>query len=65
MSLKTEKLNQGPSEMFISKFANKESLWNVMFEIYKNGDAKKSKFEKITWIIWIQSNIYEEVFLRE
>ena len=32
--------------MFISEFENKESLCNVMSEIYKNGDAKKSKFQE-------------------
>ena len=44
MSLKTQNLDQGATEMFISKFENKESLCNVMSEIYKNLDAKQSKF---------------------
>ena len=44
MSLKTQKPGQGATEMFISKFENKESLCNVMSEIYKNPDAKQSKF---------------------
>ena len=51
MSLNTKKLDQGAIEMFVSEFENKESLCNVMSEIYKNGDAKKSKFQKITLII--------------
>ena len=33
--------------MFISEFENTENLCNVMSEIHKNGDAKKSKFQKI------------------
>ena len=37
--------------MFISELGNKESLCNVVSEIYKNGDAK-SKLQKIAWIIW-------------
>ena len=41
------------TEMFISEFKKKEkSLYNVMSEIYKNSDAKKSKVQKIGWIIW-------------
>ena len=48
MSLKTYKLDQGATEMFISEFKNKESLCNVMSEIYKNRDAEKSKFQQIT-----------------
>ena len=47
MSLKSYKLDQGATEMFIS-----ESLCNAMSEIHKNGDAKKSKFQKILRIIW-------------
>ena len=42
MSLKSYKLDQGATEMFIS-----ESLCNAMSEIHKNGDARKSKFQKI------------------
>ena len=38
--------------MFISEFEKKESLCNVMSETYKNGDARKSKFQEIAWIIW-------------
>ena len=38
--------------MFFSEFKNKESLCNVMSEKNKNRDAKKSKFQKIAWIIW-------------
>ena len=30
----------------------KKSLYNVMSELYKNSDAKKSKVQKIGWIIW-------------
>ena len=41
MTLKTKKLNQGTTEMFISKFKNEESLWNVMSKIFKNLDDKK------------------------
>ena len=33
--------------MFISEFENTESLCNAMSEIHKNGDAKKSEFQKI------------------
>ena len=42
MCLKSYKLDQGATEMFIS-----ESLCNAMSEIHKNGDARKSKFQKI------------------
>ena len=52
MSLKAQNLDQGATEMFISEFENKESLCNVMSKIYKGRDAKKSKFQKIAWIIW-------------
>ena len=47
MPLKAQKLNQGATEALISKFENKENLYNVMSEIHKNGDARKSKFQKI------------------
>ena len=47
ISLKSYKLDQGATEMFISEFENTENLCNVMSEIHKNGDAKKSKFQKI------------------
>ena len=47
MSLKSYKLDQGGTEMFISEFENAENLCNVISEIHKNGDAKKSKFQKI------------------
>ena len=36
MTLKTKKLDQGTTEMFISEFEKKESLWNVMSKIFKN-----------------------------
>ena len=48
MSLKTKKLDQGATEMFISEFDKEENLWKVMSEIYKKRDAKKSKFQKIS-----------------
>ena len=47
MSLKVLKLDQGATEMFVSEFEKEESLWNVMSEIYKNRDVKKTKFQKI------------------
>ena len=47
ISLKSYKLDQGATEMFISEFENTENLCSVMSEIHKNGDAKKSKFQKI------------------
>ena len=47
ISLKSYKLDQGATEMFISEFEKTENLCNVMSEIHKNGDAKKSKFQKI------------------
>ena len=43
MSLKTKKLDQGGTEMFISEFELEESLWNAMSEIYKNRDVKMRK----------------------
>ena len=43
MSLKSKKLDQGRTEMFISEFELKESLWNGMSEIYKNSDARMQK----------------------
>ena len=48
MSLKAYKFDQGATEMFISEFENTESLCNTMSEIDKNGDAKKSKLQKIS-----------------
>ena len=33
--------------MFISEFENKENLYNVISETYKNGYVKKIKFQKI------------------
>ena len=39
MSLKTQKLDQGSTEMLISEFEKEKSLWNVMSAIHKNGDA--------------------------
>ena len=50
MSLKVLKLDQGATEMFVSEFEKEESLWNVMSEIYKNCDAKKTKSQKIAWM---------------
>ena len=47
MSLKTLKLDQDTTEMFILEFEKEKSLGNVMSEIYKNHNAKKSKFQKI------------------
>ena len=41
MSLKTLTLDQGATEMFISEFENKESLCNVMSEIYKKREVSK------------------------
>ena len=41
MSLKTLKLEQGATEMFISEFENKESPCNVMSEIYKKREVSK------------------------
>ena len=43
MSLKSKKLDQGRTKMFISEFELKESLWNAMSEIYKNSDARMRK----------------------
>ena len=68
MPLKAQKLNQGATEMFISKFENKESLCNAVSEIYKNGDTKKSKFQLSVLttftrcIFKIQWSIYDTVF---
>ena len=39
MTLKTKKLHQDTTEMFISKFKKEGSLWNVMSEMFKNRDA--------------------------
>ena len=39
MTLKTKKLDQGTTEMFISEFEKEGSLWNVMSKIFKNCDA--------------------------
>ena len=41
MTLKTKKVDQGTTEMFISEFENGESFWNEMSEIFKNCNAKK------------------------
>ena len=34
--------------MFISESENKESFVNVMSEIYKNDDAKKATFKRLS-----------------
>ena len=51
--------------MFISEFENKESLCNVMSEIYKNGDAKKQVSKDclnyLRWVV-INSNFSVLVF---
>ena len=39
MTLKTKKLDQGTTEMFISEYEKEGSLWNVMSAIFKNRDA--------------------------
>ena len=44
VSLKAEKFDQGATDVFISEFESKESLYNVMSEIYKKRDAKKRNF---------------------
>ena len=41
MTLKTKKVDQGTTEMFISEFEKEESFWSVMAEIFKNCNAKK------------------------
>ena len=33
--------------MFISEFENKEILYNVISEIYKNGDLEKTSFKRL------------------
>ena len=46
MSSKIKKLDQDTTEkMFASEYKKKESLWNVMMEIYKNRNAKKTSFK--------------------
>ena len=53
MTLKIQKLEQGATEMFISEFDKKKSLWNVMSEMYKNREAKKASFcEKRICVEW-------------
>ena len=39
MTLKTKKLDQGTTEMFIPEFEKEGSPWNAMSEIFKNRDA--------------------------
>ena len=39
VTLKTKKLDQGTTEIFISEFEKEGSLWNVISEIFKNRDA--------------------------
>ena len=57
MSLKTKKLNQSATKMFISEFEKEESLWNVMSEIYKNRDAKKQVLKDcLNYLQWVVSN---------
>ena len=46
MSLKTWKLDQSATDLFILEFENKESICNVRSEIYKNRDAKKKQVSK-------------------
>ena len=49
ISLKTLKLNQGATEMFISEFEIKESLRNVMSEIYKKREVSKDYLSEPDW----------------
>ena len=39
MTLKTKKLDQGTTGMFVSEFKREGSLWSVMSEICKIRDA--------------------------
>ena len=41
MSLKTKKLDQDATEIFVSDFEKEQKLWNAMFESYKQHDGKK------------------------
>ena len=57
MSLKTWKLDQGATDLFILEFENKESICNVMSEIYKNRDAKKkASFKRLPELSEISGN---------
>ena len=56
MTLKTKKLDQGATEMFISEFEKEESLWNVMSEIYKNCDAKLISKDFLDCLRWVVIN---------
>ena len=47
VSIKTQNLDLGTTEMFISEFEKKESFCNVMSQTYKNRYVKKSKLQKI------------------
>ena len=39
ITLKTKKLDQSTTEVFISEFEKEGSLWNVMSKVFKNRDA--------------------------
>ena len=41
MSLKTKKLDEDATEIFVSDFEKEQKLWNAMFESYKQHDGKK------------------------
>ena len=47
MFLKTKKLDQGTTEMFISEIEKEENIWNVLSEIQKPR-CEKSKFQKVS-----------------
>ena len=48
MLLKTKRLDQHATEMFTSEFEKDENLWNIIFESYKNRNAKNESFKRLS-----------------
>ena len=61
MSLKTLKLEQGATEMFIFQNSRIKSLWNVMSELYKKCEVSKDCLNYLRWVV-INSNFSYYLF---
>ena len=56
VSLKIKKLSQGKTEIFTSEYKKEESLCHVMSQIYKNSNAKKTSFKRLSNLKWAVKN---------
>lgn len=56
VSSKIKKLNQSTTEIFTSEYKKEESLYHVMSQIYKNSNAKKTSFKRLSNLKWAVKN---------